>query len=423
MDLRLPAVLSRIRSPEHQTQASDSPSPALTPPPGNPRFPLSDGVRGLAILGVIACHASASRWHVAWWGPMAERLDVCVLIFFVLSGFLLYRPFVTARAGGHPIPSLRQYARRRVLRIVPAYWVALTVLGLAFALPGVFGSRWWVYYGFLQSFQLHVADGGLGPAWSLSVEASFYLLLPAFAILMRYLGREGGQWIRHELTFLGLASLIAFSLQAGAFGGIVPAMPSSFLFLADVFAAGMALAVASVALEQRQLSLGPSTLAGISLVSWALSAGAFLIGSLVVVLPEPGTRGVSRYQPLEHHLFMVMCAALAVLPAVLDREGRLFPGRLLRVRVLTGLGVISYGLFLWHQPLLNWIAPILGRHHWMVGQVSLTNALAAFVLALPLAVASYYVVELPFLRRKERRPIRSVPVSRGPIALGEAPPG
>ena len=353
---------------------------------------------------------------------MAERLDVCVLIFFVLSGFLLYRPFVAARAGGRSVPSVREYARRRVLRIVPAYWVALTVLGVVFALPGVFGSRWWVYYGFLQSLQLHV-DGGLGPAWSLSVEACFYLALPACALLIRYVGREGHQWIRHELIFLGLASLLASSLQVGAFAGMAPRLPSSFLFLADVFAVGMALAVLSVALDQWRISLAPSLLAGISLISWTASAGAFVLGSLVVVLPEPGTRGVSRYQPLEHHLLMVGCAALAVLPAVLDREGRLLPGRVLRARVLTGLGVVSYGLFLWHQPLLNWVAPILGRHGWIVGNVSLTNALAAFALTLPLAIASYYLVELPFLRRKQRRGRPGVSVPRtSPVVVGEAPP-
>jgi peptidoglycan/LPS O-acetylase OafA/YrhL len=74
--------------------------------------------------------------------------------------------------------------------------------------------------------------------------------------------------------------------------------------------------------------------------------------------------------------------------------------------------------------LLNWIAPILGGgHHWILGSLALTNSLAALALAVPAAAASYYLVELPFLRRKERRQRGRVRAALSrPVAFGETPP-
>jgi peptidoglycan/LPS O-acetylase OafA/YrhL len=76
-----------------------------------------------------------------------------------------------ALLGDTEPPSLVRYAQRRVLRIVPAYWLALTVLALWPGLEGVFTSESWVYYGFVQSFRVDWIFRGLAPAWSLSVEA------------------------------------------------------------------------------------------------------------------------------------------------------------------------------------------------------------------------------------------------------------
>ena len=121
-----------------------------------PRFPLLDSVRAIAALSVVVFHASL--WsQITLTGsvaaPFLSRLDVGVAIFFVLSGFLLYRPFVRARLLGGPAPRVAAYGWRRVLRIVPAYWVALTVIAVAVPLEGVFEpGHAVVYYGFLQVY-------------------------------------------------------------------------------------------------------------------------------------------------------------------------------------------------------------------------------------------------------------------------------
>src|SRR3954453_13942377 len=120
---------------------------ALRPPPGNPRFPLVDGLRAVAALSVLVTHTaflSGFNGH-GLLGGITARLDVGVALFFVISGFLLYRPFVAARMGGRGGPRAGLYFRRRALRILPAYWLALTVLGLLWPkLDQVDSGHWWV---------------------------------------------------------------------------------------------------------------------------------------------------------------------------------------------------------------------------------------------------------------------------------------
>ena len=104
-------------------------------------------------------------------------------VFFVLSGFLLYRPFFNAELTDAPRPRIRDFARRRVLRIVPAYWLTLTALAIFPGLVGVFSDHWWRYYGFLQVYSspplLRIT--GIPVAWSLCIEVSLYLALPFYA--------------------------------------------------------------------------------------------------------------------------------------------------------------------------------------------------------------------------------------------------
>src|SRR5918999_5190185 len=99
--------------------------PVFQPPPGNPRFPLFDSLRGIAALGVFLVHASlVANSDGTWYGRYVVSLESVLAIFFVISAFLLYRPFVAARIDRtSTAPRVADYARNRFLRIVPAYWV------------------------------------------------------------------------------------------------------------------------------------------------------------------------------------------------------------------------------------------------------------------------------------------------------------
>jgi peptidoglycan/LPS O-acetylase OafA/YrhL len=115
---------------------------------------------------------------------------VGVTIFFVISGFLLYRPFVLAQLQEERLPRVRSYAVRRFLRIVPCYWVALTVVALVLGLDDVFtASGIPTYYGFLQAYSDDTFAGGIGQAWTLCVEVAFYAFLPVWAVFMRAVQR------------------------------------------------------------------------------------------------------------------------------------------------------------------------------------------------------------------------------------------
>src|SRR3954454_10255381 len=223
-------------------------------------FPRVHSMRALAAMSVLLYHALFKAYLAhqprSALAPFASHLDVGVSVFFLISAFLLYRPMVAARLHGEPMPDAEAYGRRRLARIVPGYWVALLVTGLAGAsylgYSGIFsGKGTLAYFGFLQIYNPDTSGGGINVAWTLCVELTFYAFLPLWAAGLRRVSPRGG--VRSELTALALlfAASVAFQVAAvsttdpngfgpGGARGLEP-LPA---FL-DQFAVGMALAVAS----------------------------------------------------------------------------------------------------------------------------------------------------------------------------------
>ena len=104
------------------------------PPPGHRRFPLLGPFRGFAVLAIIVVHTAVLT--DVWRFPAFRHIGFVLTLFFVLSGFLLYRPFIAWRTGGPAPPRFRDYGLARFLRIAPGYWFALTLLAIY---PGVLG--------------------------------------------------------------------------------------------------------------------------------------------------------------------------------------------------------------------------------------------------------------------------------------------
>jgi len=394
----------------------------VAPPPGNPRFPLVDSLRAIAALSVLTFHVAAvtGALNHGTLGDVLAMLSRGVIVFFVISGFLLYRPFVAVRAGRHR-PGAARYARRRALRIVPAYWFALTVLAIFPGLVGPFDHDWWRYYFFLQAYGHDSFGLGMPVAWTLCIEVAFYALLPLWALAVGRLelGRGTRGWLRAELAALALIALVGVAVQlAAARQRVSMEVSQSLLGQSTWFAIGMALAVLSVAAEEgradsrvrRFVSERPG-------LCW-LGAGASLVG-LALLLHPGGLLGIAqaleRKQSLRTALASIALTAalsgLLVLPAVFgEREGG-FPRRVLAAAPLLWLGLVSYGIYLWHLP----VAELLGRardpQHFSASGLDLATKIdhattpILFVMTLAATVAaaafSYYVVELPFLRRKE----------------------
>lgn len=380
---------------------------ALTPPPGNPRFPLVDGLRALAALSVVVFHVGGATFYTLShpFGGYVARLNVGVTLFFVISGFLLYRPYLAARFGGPPAPRLRDYARRRVLRIFPAYWVALIVLGIAVDLPGVVSGDWWVYAFLLQGYRLEWVLGGIGPAWSLSIEVAFYAALPFFALALARLerGRPRAAMIRIEVAGLALVYLGALTVRMLAFeaAGGQAALHTTLLGTADWFAGGMALALASVVFQGRERQWAPARLViDRPWLPWALAGVLFFVVATRLGIENGFIPVYTGRQWLAQQVLFGLIAVLVAVPAVFTGERRGVVRGLLGHPLAGWLGLISYGIFLWHDPVLvEWVRPhTIGWSHPFAG------TLAVLVpVSIAFGAASYYVVERPALRFKDPR--------------------
>ncbi len=369
------------------------------------RLPAFDGLRACAALSVLGYHvalSSALSRHGAF-GPVLSMLKSGVAIFFVISGFLLYLPYARAVGSGAQLPSWRAYARRRALRIVPAYWVVLTVVAAGSFGATVLSSDWWRYYGLAQIYDRTTLSGGLPVAWSLCVEVTFYLSLPLLALLAARLAtvnRPGGDHRRQALLVAGLAlcSLAMRVALAGSAtgqvrpGGLLPA--TSLLGFLDWFAWGMVLAIALSAWEAGWHGCAAvRRFLSVPWLCWALAAVLFLLAARVA----PADLYLPIYGPVPH-LLIGLAGLLVVAPAAVAGADR----QLLRVLaspLAVWLGTISYGIYLWHVPVIEAVNGSItvppSRLTLPAAGGLLIGALAGGVL---LGALSWYLVERPATR-------------------------
>jgi peptidoglycan/LPS O-acetylase OafA/YrhL len=390
--------------------------PVVAPPPGNPRFPLMDSLRAIAALSVLVTHTGflSGANGSTWYGPYLARLDIGVTVFFLLSGFLLYRPFVSARFGERERPRIPDYARRRLLRILPAYWLALTVLAFWPGLTQMWEPHDWVYYGLVQIYFHQWMAGGLLPAWSLAIEISFYAALPLIVVLMErpFMGRTREAKIRSELAMLTVLAVaaIAFRVIVRASEGDVPDSNLYFTLVGnfDWFVLGMGLALASVVVAGmerppalvRLVERRPS-------LAWLVAGVLFWAIATQMGITADFPQAYTDSEWLWEHLFYGAIAFFLLLPAVFGDSLGGLPRVILRNRVLAWLGLISYGIFLWHHPFVGEVAT------WNFGGWRFAGmTLATFAFAVGCAALSYYLVERPLLRFKHRSPKRRHPVAR-----------
>jgi peptidoglycan/LPS O-acetylase OafA/YrhL len=389
-----------------------------------PRFPCFDGLRAVAALMIVVFHVASldtvGTNQSRFVGRYFSRLDVGVAIFFVISGFLLYRPFVAAHFGGPATSRWRDFWWRRALRIYPAYWIALTAAIFLFRSTHLHGSGDYVrHYALVQIYTPGYGLAGIVPTWSLAVEVSFYAALPLYAAIVGALVARAGR-SRALLVEAGAAALLygfGLGVRAFLFYKHRPGTPSAQWLPAecDLFALGIGLAVFSAAatadLTARATDGVTRALRWLgehAYASWLLALAAFVA---VANLGLPTTFAVDTFQrkvEMAHQILYGLVALFIVLPAVFGLQDRGTVRRLLRSRIATGLGIVSYGVFLWHFDWMNQL------HDWHLdrGVHALRFPLVlAMTLALTLVVAtlSWYLVEQPLLRRRRRPPWRPAP--------------
>lgn len=381
--------------------------------------PALDGVRGIAISGVLALHFGvaadlsnrfpgvASRWlerlfYAGWAG---------VDLFFVLSGFLITSILLASKDGPQ---YFRRFYGRRILRIFPLYYTAL-ILGLVvlprvapehawgLLLDGESGGAWlWTY-----TFNIGLAFGlianpiaSLSHFWTLAIEEQFYLAWPW---LMKVTSPRALLRICLSVAIIALAMRIAWVNLGFGWEGAY----RFTLTRADSLTAGAAVAVLmrDEAWRSKLVTIAP----------WALAIAA---GGTAIILAS-----VPRFYPDEalvvtfgHSLIAFVSASLIVLALRHDAW------RWLAMRPLRALGKYSYGIYVWHFPLQRALLAWYGFHAPQPG-ASHVGDTVLFLLAgaggsVALGWISYHVIERPFLRLKRLFVYSEVESPRPPASPG-----
>ena len=368
-----------------------------------------DSLRGFSTILIVVYHTSfVSGYtveHADSIGAYIDRLNIGVAIFFVLSGFLIFRPFAHSLIHGSPLPKTRNYYLKRAARILPGYWLALFVLAGLDALTIVNTSGFIRNVFIVHSFTEHNVFTGIRQAWTLAIETSFYVVVPAFAyVFVRQTKRRNGPVVLSTL----LKALSFLFLGAYAFRLFIHQIDFWFLDTAhiwlpshmDTLALGMGLAVLVEAPASAKTLLKVKNFI-------ANHTGSFVVCSVFVWLISANINmaiGLNRTEfhiDLLGHFLYGIASVLLVAPFCVDSQALLV--KAVSFRLFTWLGTISYGIYLWHMAFLGGnFAEKYMPYTENDGQV-----LLRFLVVLPASIAiaslSYYVLERPIMRAINQR--------------------
>lgn len=356
------------------------PLPVSSPYADGARLAGMDGLRGIGAFVIVIAHVWLNLGTAAPLGrfpALLQHAPLFLVMFFVLSAFLLHRPFVVAGFAGRPA-RVRCYAEHRVRRIFPAYLVVLLVSGLVLGvvtvapftveagMPPTLPETGWLWTrpalgavnaSLVQTLLPGTMMTGVGPAWTLTVELCFYLLLPvlaglAFAVGSRRLGLPAtvtawtgpvllvatglvAKWLHVHVLLAGMTPVEAFFADWGPTWHAVFAR--SMLVQADLLGIGMGCAVLFV--RWRGIARTPVRLAVIA---------ALLVGGLAVTATLPTWRDSGW------GLFWAGVVLLVATRPPGPGLGRV--AGLLAWRPVHWAGEVSYSVYLWHLPVILLLA-------------------------------------------------------------------
>lgn len=331
------------------------------PAPGS-GVPALNGIRGVAVALVVVGHGGI---------PGVDGGFIGVDLFFVLSGFLI-TSLLLDELGRTGRIDLRGFWIRRARRLLPA----LLLMGLAVVAvrtlfspdsvetlrtDAVAAFLWTANWAFIAHkadyFSQGAAPSPLQHTWSLGVEEQYYLVWPALLVLIALALAGLARW-RGATATLGrvrivVAVVAGLGVLASATEAVLMASDARLnrvYFGTDTRAQALLVGAAAAALLVRDW---PAVLAGWSLIRsrWVKWVARILPVLGVVVLAEVVHRATGSATEFRHGLLIVVAvvAAAVIVPTALDQDGPV--ARVLEVRPLVWLGVISYGVYLWHWPI------------------------------------------------------------------------
>ena len=337
------------------------------------RFSGFNALRALAALGVVAGH-SLTTSSLDWLPRAAvENMATGVALFFVISGFLLYRPFATSLAERSKV-SIKRFIANRALRILPLY--ILVVVVVFFATTGHPFQSLMRLARALSFTGVYTRDDFLPVAWSLDDEMAFYLLLPALYLALMAWPRQ------HQRLWLGAGAIAALSLVSLIALALSPqdqAITGGPVTKFHLFGLGMLLATLHARWPRFQLS--PKLLLG----------GAAGVATALLISGVAYEKHLFAFDPACGVAFFLLVGMVAFG----GPTARLT--RTLSSKPLSHLGDVSYGIYLWHEPL----------HHVLYNSGLLSSAyipgfLELAMCSIALATGTYFLVEKPALRVKNR---------------------
>jgi peptidoglycan/LPS O-acetylase OafA/YrhL len=403
-------------------------------PPRRARIVGLDGVRGLLCLSIAITHVT---WHYSPKTAVAWKMNVfgfSLVYFFVLSGFLLFLPYVRsliAERGSARMPNVRDYTVHRFARIMPCYLVIFLVVNFILQLsyvnnPARVGGASDAGVGMITDpFQLLAnltlvqtyfpgyIQTGIGPSWSLTLEYAFYASLPLLGFALFALRRRSAV---HPLVLATLAPIVL--LVVGLAGRtLIPLVfanqgttdltlqywgpnwaavfTKSFLTNADNFALGMFAALVFVAIEQgalpERLSRRVRALSAVAILPVLMVCALLFVVALHFVTAAVG---------------VVAALMIIVIVAPLARSETSRLSGWLDAKPIRYVGEISLSAYLWHFPMLL----LLGRLGLMAGDDGpgmLRNIVLLLAATILVATVTYYGIEKPsmnYAKRFRRRP-------------------
>ena len=374
-----------------------------------------DGIRGVGMLLVFFTHLflladpapNSNMRAYGWAAPILGHIDLGLAAFFVLSGYLIARPFARAYVARTRRPPLGDYVRNRVLRVVPAFYVFTVIALLVFGLDGTLDSgshntsAWWQVLGqllFVQGQTGGPAVVPVGPAWSIGAEVGFYILIPLSAFVAYRVGdRIASMQRRAAVAIAAIAVLTFLSIASRAVHKFDFAWLTSPPAIMYVFMPGVAVAILEPLIAPRLR--GKAKLA--TRIAWASFAAAAL-AAVVYAATDYDPRQTPIHHALgQRALIAAMCTGalifgMVVLQLGTDRAPRLFGNRL-----MLWMGARSYSFYLAHIMVLSAILYVLGDGDSIAARVVILTAVGLPVTT-AIAALSYRYVERPFLERKRR---------------------
>jgi peptidoglycan/LPS O-acetylase OafA/YrhL len=351
-----------------------------------------DGLRAIAVLAVIAYHLGLS------WAP-GGLLGVGV--FFVLSGYLITDLLVAGYQNRGRI-DLRDFWVRRARRLLPALaamlivvvaWVTLFHPGELASLRGdvlaaaLYMSNWWYIYHHVSYFAQYGPPSPLTHLWSLAVEEQFYLVWPlALALGLKYVRNRN--WLVTLVLIAAVASAVAMAVMYHP--GI---NPNRVYYGTDTRAFALLFGAALALLwPSRNMASRPFSRTTVNILD-----GVGIMGVLAIVLMVWQT---NQYQTFLYRggLVLLSLATLAVVAALVHPSTQL--SKILAFKPLRWIGVRSYGIYLWHYPIIVLTNPTLNTGGINFGRASLQVA-----ASIGLAALSWRYLEEP-IRRGGLRSLR-----------------